>query len=249
MMKANSAARGRISVTMIALRMSASRTIEDDENEDRAFFEGLGDGFNRLLYEVGAVVERHELDTLGQCLLDRGQFLFHRVHHVAPAGPFEHQDDAGDGFALAVHGHGSLAQFRADFHFGKIAHIDRRVVRRFLFTRLFTAGSRAARGDDDILDVANVFDQADAAHHVLLGLVLDEVAAGVGVVLFQRLENLLQRDVERREPVGVHDDLVLLDQPAEGIYLGDARHGAKQRTHDVILDRPQFRRVDISGRC
>ena len=51
------------------------------------------------------------------------------------------------------------------------------------------------------------FHETQTAHDILLGLVLDEVAAGVGVVLFQRLKDLLQRDLERREPVRVDDDL------------------------------------------
>ena len=49
--------------------------------------------------------------------------------------------------------------------------------------------------------------------------------------------------LERRESLGFDDDLELLHQPAERVHVGDARHRAQQRAHDVILHRAQFGRV------
>ena len=130
MMKAKSAASGRTSVTMSALRTSASSTIENDEDENRAFCQRLGHGVDGLFYQIGAVVERHQLDAFGQRLLDGGQLFFDRVDHIAAARAFEHQHDAGDGFALAVGRHRALAQLRADLHVGHVADVNRRVILR-----------------------------------------------------------------------------------------------------------------------
>ena len=150
---------------------------QNDENENRAFLQRLGDRVNRLLHQIGAVVKRHQFDAFRQRLLNRGQLFLHRVDHIAPARAFEHQHDSGDRFAFAIRRHRALAQFGADLHVRHIAHINRRVL---------------LRRDDDVFDVTRVFHQAQAAHDVLLGLMLDEIAARVGVVFFQRLENLLQ---------------------------------------------------------
>ena len=151
---------------------------ENDQDENRAFFERLGHGVDRLLYQIGAVIKRNQLDTFRQCFLNRGKLFFDRFDHIATARPFQHQHDSGDGFAFTVRGHRALPQLRADFHLRHITDVNRRVL--------------AASADDDVLDVAHVFHQSEPAHDILLGLMFDEVAARVGVVFFQRLEDLLQ---------------------------------------------------------
>ena len=120
---------------------------EDDEHEDRAFFQRLGDGVDRLLHEIGAVVERHQFDAFRQRLLNRGQLLLHRIDDIATARAFEHQHDARDRFAFAVGRHRALPQLRADLHIRHVAHVDGRVL---------------VRGHDDVLDVARVSSPAPA---------------------------------------------------------------------------------------
>ena len=96
------------------------------------------------------------------------------------------------------------------------------------------------RSDDNVFNVRRVFDLPEPTHDVLLGLVLDEIAAGIGVVLLQRLEHLLQGHFKRSEPLRFHDDLILLDETAERIHVGNAGHGAQQRPNDVILNGAQL---------
>ncbi len=151
---------------------------EDDEDEDRAFGKRFGDGVDRLLHQIGAVVERHQLDAFRQRLLNRGQLLLHRIDDIAPARAFEHQHDAGDGFALAVGRHRALPQLRADLH------------ARPRRGRKSACGSCVATMMFSMSRVS--LHQPEPAHDVLLRFVLDKVAAGVRVVLFQRLEDLLR---------------------------------------------------------
>ena len=70
MMKAKSAASGRMSVTMSALRTSASSTMRMMSTKTAPSCERFGDRVDRLSYQVGPVVKRHQLDALGQRFLD-----------------------------------------------------------------------------------------------------------------------------------------------------------------------------------
>ena len=93
--------------------------------------ERLGDGVDCLLDQIGAVVERHQFDAFRQRLLNRGQLFLDRVDDIAAARAFEHQHDAGDGFAFAVGRDRALAQLGADLHIGHVADVNRRVVLRW----------------------------------------------------------------------------------------------------------------------
>ena len=99
------------------------------------------------------------------------------------------------------------------------------------------------RGDDNVFNVRRVLNLPQPTHDVLLGLVLNEIAAGVGVVLLQRLEHLLQSHFERSQPLRFDDHLVLLHETAERIHVSNAGHGAQQRPDDVILNGAQLGRV------
>ena len=150
-----------------------------------------------LLHEIGAVVERHQLDALRQRLLDRGQLLLHGVDDIAPACALEHQDDAGDDFAFAVHGDRALAQLGADPHLGDVPHVDGRVLVR--------ATTMLSMSSVDLTSPSPRTTYCSAP-------VLDEVAAGVGVVLLERLEHLLEREIVGGQAIGIDDHLVLLHQ-------------------------------------
>ena len=74
---------------------------------------------------------------------------------------------------------------------------------------------------------------------------LDEVAAGVGVIFLKRLEDVLKCHIVRKQPLGLDDDLILLHQAAERIHVGDSRHRPEDWAHNVILERAQFGRVIV----
>ena len=153
-----------------------------------------------LHHQVGAVVERHQLDAWRQRLSDLRQLFLHRVDDVPPACALEHEDDPSHGFAFSVGGDRSLSQFRANDHIRHVAHIDRHM----LLGR-----------HNNVFDVLRVLHLTQTAHDELLGFVVDEISAGVGVVLFQRFENLLQSNAVGGQPVGFDEHLVLLHQAAE----------------------------------
>lgn len=71
----------------------------------------------------------------------------------------------------------------------------------------------------------------------------------LALFFLQRLEQFLQRDVERREPVGIDDDLILFHASAKRADIRHAGHGAQQRAHDVILQCAQLGRVMVPIRA
>ena len=98
----------------------------------------------------------------------------------------------------------------------------------------------------------------EAANDVLLVAVLDEVGAGVLIVVLDRFEKRFQRDVVVDQRLLVDDDLILLNVAAKAEHVGDAGHGAQLQLDDPVLDRAQFLIAlapagdfdrDRSGRC
>ena len=70
-----------------------------------------------------------------------------------------------------------LSDLRADTHRGDIAHPHRRTV---------------LRRDDDVFDVGDRADEADAAQQLLLAAALEVGATGVHVVALERLDHLVK---------------------------------------------------------
>ena len=65
-----------------------------------------------------------------------------------------------------------------------------------------------AIGNHDMANVIEIADQTFSPNQKLLARLLDIGAAGIGVVAFDRLEHVAERDVERRQPCRVESDLV-----------------------------------------
>ena len=84
----------------------------------------------------------------------------------------------------------------------------------------------AARIEDNIFDVFDILDQAEAAHYVLLIAMLDKVGTGVLVVVLDRFEKRIQRNVVVNQRFLIYDHLVLLYIAAEAEHVGDPGHRA-----------------------
>ena len=73
---------------------------------------------------------------------------------------------------------------------------------------------------------------------------LDKVAAGVGVVLLQRLEDLRERHIVTRvSRSGLMMTWYCFTRPPKEFTSVTPGHGAQDRAHDVILHRAQLGRV------
>jgi len=87
----------------------------------------------------------------------------------------------------------------------------------------------------DGADVVQVPHQAHAADQVLLGVVGQHAAAGVGVVAAHGLVHVGHGELEVAQLVRVHQHLVLLDEATLGVDFGDAGNGAQQGPHHPVL--------------
>ena len=73
---------------------------------------------------------------------------------------------------------------------------------------------------------------------------IDVAAADVLVVLPQGADHVVERQLVLGELDRVGLDLELLLQPAPRVDLGHARHAAKPRPDDPVLERAQLGQVD-----
>ena len=205
---------------------------EDDDHQDDPLQQRLVDGVQGRHDQLDAVVERHDPESPRQnlFLVDLLDLVLHVLDDFAGVAAAEHQDDAGHDFAFAVDHRGAVPHRMADLHFGHVAHVDRRAV-RFL--------------DDDVLDVLQRFDEADAADDVLLGALFQNVAAGVGVVLGDGFEHVVQGQVVLAQEARVHHDLILLDEAADRVHVDDVGEALEQRADDPVFERAPFHQFGV----
>ncbi len=179
----------------------AEKEEKDQHDEDHAFDQRVPNRVDRPRDQLDAVVEGREAcaGRQGPVAMERCDLLLHGPHHFAGVAAAEHQDRAGDHFPFAVQHRRPVTHGMADAHLGHIAHEDRRA--RGLF-------------HDDALDVRQALDEPDPPHDRPLGMPFQHIAAGVGVVVRHRLVDFVERQVVLAELRGVHQDLILLDEPA-----------------------------------
>ena len=77
---------------------------------------------------------------------------------------------------------------------------------------------------------------------------LDRRRARVAARLGGRVEHLAEREPVAREPVGVHEHLILLQRPADGVDLGQTWHAKQLPPDDPVLDRAELHRRVPAGR-
>ncbi len=187
----------------------------------------LADRRDGAVHERRAVVVGHDLDALGEGPLDLLDPVLDGRHHDAGVGAFELEREPGHDLALAVLGRRAEADGGAERDLGHVAERDRRA---------------AARGDDRLAEVVHRLHEAVGADRQLLGAGLDGGRARVPGRLGRRVEHLAEREPVAREPVGVDEHLVLLEVPADGVDLGEARHAQELASDDPVLDRAELHR-------
>src|SRR5262249_3810646 len=133
----------------------------------------------------------------------------------------QEQDDAGDAVTAVVLAEHAVALLVAQLHLAEVADEDRRSV---------------ALGDDDIAHVLQSLDKSDAADDD------SELAAGqnaparIGAVRFDRVGDVLERQVEAHELLRIELELELGGDAAEVLDVGDPRHLLERGNDRPSLD-------------
>ena len=155
--------------------------------------------------------------------MDVVNLVLHRLNHVAGVPAAEHEDDPGDNLLFPVGDGGSMTHRGTDLHIRHVADIH---------------GDTPDFLDHDILDVLDRLDQANAAHDVLFRAFLQDIAAGVRIVLGHGIEDIVQRQVVLSQQPRFHHDLILFDEPAHGIDVDDILKALHHRPDDPIHECP-----------
>jgi hypothetical protein len=197
---------------------------KDDDHEYDAFQQNLGHGPQCGIDQLGAVVERHDLQPVRQdaAPVDLFDLGLHAAHHIFRVAAAQHHDDATGRLGVAVLDQRALAHFGAEGDLCHVPHEDRRAV-HFL--------------QHDALDVLETADQPHPANEVLLRVTRQDAAAAVGIVAGERGVEVLHRKPVVDEPVGIGERLVLLDESTLRVDLRHTPDAAQPRAHDPVLNR------------
>ena len=96
-------------------------------------------------------------------------------------------------------------------------------------------GNAAARGDDRLRQILGGASLAGHTDQDLLAAPLEIARPNIGVVAFERLDDIHQRKAERCEALRVRCDMILLGVAADGVDFGYAWHGAKLRPDHPVM--------------
>ena len=181
--------------------------------------------------EIAAVDVGHHLDVLGQDVVVQVLHgCVHADHHLRRVLVLEQQRDALDGVGIGVLAQNAVAVLVAQRQRSQIAHEHGHA----LFLR-----------DDDVAQVVQIANQADAAHHQTLLAAVHHAAARVGVVGSHRLRHLRQREVVFRQL-----DRVKLDQELRGdaAEVGNVHHAGNLLEARYHLPELQLRQLPQAAR-
>src|SRR5262249_8718610 len=95
-------------------------------------------------------------------------------------------------------------------------------------------------GDDDVADVDDAADEAEAAHVERLPADGHAIAAHVGVGVLDGIVDLVERDAATAHANRVDLDVVLLGLAAERGHIDDPRDATKLALEDPVLRRLQI---------
>src|SRR5215831_19325117 len=178
-----------------------------------------------VVYELGLIVVVNDRYACRQRLIDLRNFFSDSLDHLFGVFVNALENYSGDDFSLPVFSDRTLADLVADLHSGNVADANRRAV---------------ARVEHDVLDICDVFNQAQPANDVLLITMLNEVSSRVLVIILNGLKERLESDVVVHQCLLIYDDLILLHIAAKAEHVGDSRHGAQLQFYHPVLNRAQL---------
>ena len=171
------------------------------------------------LSAVVSAVQASNLNVGGNVLESNGAWLI-----VRGIGLIASVDDVKRIVIGATNGVPVYVEQVADVDLADLPHVD---------------GDAAGRRDDDVLEVGERLDEADAAHDRPRAVGFEHVSADVLVAVADRLDDAAERQVVGAQAVRIDVDLVLLDVAADRRDLGDARHRVQLIADEPVLQRPQ----------
>ena len=140
----------------------------------------------------------------------------------------QQQHGAFDDVVLVVLADDTVALLVGELELPKVAHQDRRAV---------------VLGNDDIAEVVEGPHQADAADDITELAAIEHAAAGIGVIVADRIGDIAECDIKAHQLLRIELELILRRQPAEVRNIGNARHLLQGRDHRPLLDLRQFAQV------
>ena len=146
---------------------------------------------------------------------DLRDLRLHVLDDLAAVGADEHHHDAGDHLATTVARDRALANEGRQMDAGDVADPHRHAV--------------PARLDQHVADLVEALDAALAAHEELLAGANEVATPAVALLRSIALEEVVERDVQRAQPVREDLDLVGLQLAAERVDLDDAGHRSAAR--------------------
>ena len=202
-----------------------------DQRHHQAFLEQcLLEGFDRRVDQVGAIIDRDDLDRAWQAAGDFLEALFHVLDDIERIDAEALQHDTAGHFALPVQFGDAAPLVRAKLDARDVAQQHRRPV---------------ARLQHDIAEVVDAFQVALAANDILELGEFDGAAANIGVAGANRIAHLLHGDAEIAHSLRIEDDIVLADETADARNLGHAFCLGQRKFQVPVLDRPRVREVQF----
>ena len=181
------------------------------------------------LDQAGAVVSDLDFHPVGQAGSYFGKPRLDIANHLPGVCAMADDDDAADGFALAVQ-FGDAAP-----HVGPDTHI------RHILQKNGQPPGVNAQGNP--ADVFQGLDIAQAPNHELLLGEFEGARAHIAVACLNGGADSGDRNVVGAQFFRVDGDLVLADKTADARHLGDAGHGRQFVFQVPVLDRAQFAQV------
>ena len=89
----------------------------------------------------------------------------------------------------------------------------------FPFSTAAPCGGTTHLFDDDVVDVFERLDQPDTANHIFFVVFLQDVPAGIRVVLRHGIEHIVKRQTVFTKQTRLDHHLVLFDEPSQGIHI------------------------------
>ena len=206
-MMADSIASGMAEDTISPARSCNRNTEQDSHDNDATFDQVLHRRVNCPVDQGPTIIERRNTDAWRQAALDPLQPVGNPVRNGAAILSLQQHGDAHDGFTVAVLSCRPLSDLRSDSD----------------LTDRFDEHRRASGGrEHDVFDVVLIGDQANAANELLLATAFQVCATDIGIVLCERVHDLMDRQTVRVEPGRIDQHFVLLLFAAKTIDLDDA---------------------------
>jgi hypothetical protein len=220
----------------------AARVAQEDEQDDHhqhdAFGQVLQHRVRRVMHEVAAIEERHNLDAGRQdVIVELLDLRLDGLQRGVRLGALPQQHDAFDHIAVvhesAVGPMNRLANLtQPDLgplrDRGHIADAERRAILGL---------------DHRLLDVPDAGHHAERPHIDLLQPLLDEAAAGIHVVAGELLLELPDVQAIGHQLVGINPHLVLAGGPSEAADIDHVGHRLELLLEHPVLEGLQFHQV------